>query len=186
VASAITHAAFAVALGTAFHARVRPLRVWLLGAACAVAPDLDVLSFRLGIPYEAPLGHRGASHSLAAAAALAAALAVAAFRPGADANGVGARRAFAFLFLATASHGALDALTNGGLGVAFLWPFDDARHFFPARPLEVSPLGVRAFLSSRGAAVLANEVVWVWLPAAAFAACCLCSRRRRPDGGRAT
>jgi hypothetical protein len=38
------------------------------------------------------------------------------------------------VFLATASHGVLDATTNGGLGVAFFSPFDNRRYFLPWRP----------------------------------------------------
>ena len=72
-----------------------------------------------------------------------------------------------FLFLCTASHGILDAFTNGGRGVAFLAPFSGARGFAPWRPIEVSPLSLDAFLGSRGAAVLRSEAVWVWLPCAA-------------------
>ena len=45
-----------------------------------------------------------------------------------------------------ASHGVLDALTDGGPGVAFLAPFDDTRYFFPWRPIRVSPLW-RGFFS---------------------------------------
>jgi inner membrane protein len=37
--------------------------------------------------------------------------------------------AFAFLFLAAASHGVLDAFTNGGLGIALFWPWSGARYF---------------------------------------------------------
>jgi len=152
------------------------VRFWLLGAVCAALPDLDVIGFRLGIPYGAPLGHRGASHSLVFAAALAAVVAGLAFAraPG----GVSAARAWLFLFLATASHGVLDAMTNGGLGVAFFWPFDDTRHFFSFRPLEASPLSVRAFFSARGIEILRNEIVWVWAPAALLAAGGVAWRRR--------
>jgi inner membrane protein len=68
----------------------------------------------------------------------------------------------------TASHGALDALTNGGLGVAFFAPFDATRYFFPWRPVEVSPIGVAAFFSQRGLEVFVSELLWLWLPAAAL------------------
>src|SRR6267378_8050335 len=44
-----------------------------------------------------------------------------------------------FFFLATASHGLLDAMTNGGLGVAFFAPFCDTRYFLPWQPIVVSP-----------------------------------------------
>jgi inner membrane protein len=71
---------------------------------------------------------------------------------------------FAFFFGATASHGVLDALTNGGLGVAFFAPFSNTRYFFPWQPIEVSPLGIEPFLSSRGVEVMVSEFKWVWIP----------------------
>jgi len=61
------------------------------------------------------------------------------------------------LFLTTASHGFLDAMTNGGLGIAFFSPFDPTRYFFPWKPILVSPIGLGRFLSQRGAAVLAAK-----------------------------
>jgi inner membrane protein len=77
----------------------------------------------------------------------------------------------------TASHGALDALTNGGLGVAFFAPFSNARYFFPWRPVEVSPIGVAPFFSEWGVRVLESELVWLWLPAAALMLCAWACRR---------
>ena len=56
------------------------------------------------------------------------------------------------LFMATASHGVLDAMTDGGSGVAFLAPFDDTRYFLPWRPIPVSPIGVSRFFSGAGSA----------------------------------
>jgi hypothetical protein len=44
----------------------------------------------------------------------------------------------AFLFLCGASHGFFDAMTNGGLGVAFFAPLDSRRYFLTFRPLEVA------------------------------------------------
>ena len=70
------------------------------------------------------------------------------------------------LFLATASHGVLDAMTDGGSGVAFLAPFDDARYFFPWRPIPVSPIGVSRFFTRRGLDILEAELVLIWIPAA--------------------
>jgi DMSO/TMAO reductase YedYZ heme-binding membrane subunit len=75
----------------------------------------------------------------------------------------------AYFAAVTASHGLLDALTDGGLGVAFFAPFDSGRYFFPWRPIEVSPIGA-GFFSARGLAVLASEFVWVWLPSLLLAA----------------
>jgi inner membrane protein len=50
------------------------------------------------------------------------------------------------------------------LGVALLWPFSDARFFFPWRPIRTSPLSPSAFFSCRGGLILVNEMLWVWLP----------------------
>ncbi|HUE82443.1 MAG TPA: metal-dependent hydrolase, partial [Pyrinomonadaceae bacterium] len=69
-----------------------------------------------------------------------------------------------YFTLVTASHGVLDALTDGGPGVAFFAPFDNTRYFFPWRPIEVSTLRVEAFLGARGRAVLVSEIKWLWLP----------------------
>jgi inner membrane protein len=71
----------------------------------------------------------------------------------------------AFFFFLTSAHGILDALTDGGQGVAFLWPFDPTRFFLPWRPLRVSPLGLDGFFTPWGMEVLRSEILWVWLPA---------------------
>ena len=160
--SAFGHIAPALALIPAFYSPGVPRRLWVLGALCAAAPDLDVLGFRFGIPYEHPLGHRGLWHSIPFAALIAWVVTLTAFpRPVAALLRVWV---WLYLFIATASHGILDAFTNGGLGVALLSPFDLGRYFFPFRPIQVSPLSIRAFLSARGASILANELLWVWLP----------------------
>jgi len=176
VPSALAHAAPALALYPLFRAHTPP-HLWLLGVACAMAPDLDVLAFRFGIPYEDPLGHRGLSHSIPFAALFAALLTLAIFaRPRRDAA-VSRLATWAYLFLATASHGLLDTLTNGGLGVALLAPFDNHRFFAPFRPIEVSPLGLGAFFSARGVDVMLSELVWVWAPCALLWWVCLQLRR---------
>jgi inner membrane protein len=78
-----------------------------------------------------------------------------------------------------ASHGLLDALTNGGLGVALLAPLDNSRYFFPVTPIQVSPIGIRSFLRDGGFSVLASEVPWVWLPSLVLAAAALGWKRVR-------
>ena len=175
--SVFTHAVAAAAIG----AVVVPGRGRLiaLGAVCAVIPDADVVAFLLDVPYAGMLGHRGLSPSVPFAAALAAALAWLVRGRGAHAGQVGQVRLGAFLFLATASHGLLDALTDGGLGVAFLAPLSDARSFFPWRPIAVSPISARRFFSSEGVPVIASEIAVVWIPAALAGAAALVMRRRR-------
>lgn len=136
-------------------------------------PDADVIAFRFGIPYEHMLGHRGLTHSLLFAGVLAGlTAALPAFREKLV-------RIFLFLFISAASHGILDAMTSGGLGVGFFIPFNDERYFLPLRPIRVSPIGVKAFLSSWGARVLVSELVWVWLPCGVFTLLAIYLRRIR-------
>ena len=101
-----------------------------------------------------------------------------------EGTGIDRARAWLFLFLATASHGVLDAMTSGGGGVAFFAPLHDERYFFPWRPILVSPMSIRRFFSERGVRIFASEIVWVWIPAAVFALIALGRRNGRTVPGR--
>ncbi len=149
----------ACAVGLALGSRVIPPRLLLAGMLAACLPDFDVVAFKLGIAYHDAFGHRGFSHSLLFAAILGA-LAALACRP----LHSGPLKAGLWVALATASHSLLDAMTNGGLGVAWFWPWSDARYFMPFHPIAVSPIGLSRFLSERGLLVLQSEARWVWLP----------------------
>lgn len=153
-----THPAPIVALSTALGA-VLPFRLMLFGLVCVVLPDLDVIGFRLGVNYADVLGHRGFSHSLFFA--LCAGLAGTFLAPWLRCSRLAA---LGVGVLAVCSHIALDALTDGGLGVAVLWPLDQTRYFFEWRPIRVSPFSPRALMSQRGLEVLFSELRWVWLP----------------------
>jgi inner membrane protein len=162
--SVFSHAIAAVAIGGAVVGGPSRLTIWTLGAICAVVPDLDVVSFHFGLPYGHMLGHRGLSHSLPFAAVLASIVTMSLCRIRTASPNI--TRLWAFFFLATASHGVLDAMTDGGLGVAFFAPFSDTRYFFPWRPIVVSPIGVGEFFGPRGLRVMSSELGWVWLPSA--------------------
>ena len=160
----LTHAVSGLAIGSLYRSE-RPRGFWVWSVVCAMLPDADVIGFGQ-VPYGHMLGHRGLSHSFAFAALVGG---MAAWKWGRDRS-----RAALFLhfFVVTASHGLLDALTNGGLGVAFLAPFDNTRYFFPWRPIRVSPIGA-GFFTARdpsgafyGIRVLANEFWYVWVPSA--------------------
>jgi inner membrane protein len=165
MASAFSHVIVAVAMGRAFRNEELRWRELGLGAFCSVLPDLDVVGFPLGIQYGDMWGHRGLTHSVLFAALLAGILVALWYRgkPAIAMTGL-----FLYFFLCTASHGVLDAMTDGGLGVAFFSPFDTTRYFFSARPVLVSPIGISEFFSEYGARVLANEAVWIWLPSLAL------------------
>lgn len=184
MATIFTHAVAALALGKAYTGRRMPWQFWALAAFCSILPDFDVAGFVFGVRYGDALGHRGFSHSLlfalmaGAAASWVFAREFPAFR---------ARRASLALFFAaaTASHGLLDALTDGGLGVAFFSPFDTRRYFLPWRPIEVSPIGL-GFFTRYGVSVLVTELRWVWLPSTLLiAAAWLCRRASSRQSARA-
>jgi len=163
VPSVISHAAVAVAAGIAFAPRDVPDHFWSLAIVCSIIPDADGIGFTFGIPYDHYFGHRGFFHSPFFALLVSVFLVGFFFR---DVE-VFSRRwffYFTFFFLLSASHGVLDALTNGGLGIALLSPFDDTRYFFPWRPIVVSPIGIKALFSRWGLMVIRSELLWVWLP----------------------
>ena len=135
-----THAVAALGIGACFYRPEIPKGIWVIGAVCSIVPDLDVIGFRFGIRYGDFWGHRGFAHSLFFAALLALVIVVLGFRHGV--NGMHALTLWLYLFLATASHGLLDAMTDGGLGIALFSPFDNHRYFFPWTPIRVSPIGV--------------------------------------------
>jgi inner membrane protein len=164
MASAFSHAVGALGIGACFYRPGIPKRVWVAGALCSVIPDLDVIGFHFGIHYGDFWGHRGFTHSLLFAALLASLVLLIAFRQ--TVPGLSRFALWMFFFLAIASHGFLDAMTDGGLGVAFLSPFDNSRYFLPWTPIRVSPIGISRFFSHRGLAVLQSEILWIWLPAA--------------------
>ena len=61
--------------------------------------------------------------------------------------------------LVLASHGLLDTLTDGGLGIALLWPFDLTRYFAPWNPIPVSPIGL-GFFSPYGMYTASVELLY--------------------------
>lgn len=170
----LSHPAVPLAVAYGLGRSAIPGRLLAAGVFASILPDCDVAAFYFHVPYAASLAHRGFSHSVACALVVALA-------------GAGLHRWFRttfwraglFLFAAMASHGVLDAFTTGGSGVAFWWPWSEARYFFPVQMIEVSPLGVSRFLSWRGLKVLVSEFVWVWLPLFSVTALAAAYRRRR-------
>ena len=140
-----------------------PLALSMLGlSALSVLPDADFVAFMVGTPYANPFGHRGMTHSLLFSVLVGLVVAVALRLRG--------RPVLLDAVLATlvvASHGVLDAMTTGGLGVEFFWPAETRRYFLPWEFIPVAPLGA-GMLTARGLSVLLTEVV-LFLPAWAYA-----------------
>lgn len=155
----LTHAALPLIAAWGLGPGRIPRRLAWTGALAAVAPDFDVFGRLMGISPESILGHRGVSHSIAAAALIALALSLLPVR------GVRWLVRAAFLFAATLSHGLTDMLTDGGKGIALLWPVSVERIFFPLRPVEVSPILLRGFETGKFPLVIASELIWLIGPA---------------------
>ncbi|MCB1188925.1 MAG: metal-dependent hydrolase [Leptospiraceae bacterium] len=165
MASAFSHGFLAFFLGKAFN--YSGWKVLSLGIFCSVLPDIDVIAFKFGIPYAHPFGHRGFTHSIFFAIVLSVTIKVFLFYKEAFFTKKSCYLIL-FFFLATLSHGVLDAATNGGLGVAFFFPIDNTRYFFTYRPIQVSPIGIKNFLSEWGFRVVLSEIKFVVFPTLFF------------------
>ena len=125
----------------------------ILFVLLATFPDADAMARRLGAGPGSPWLHRGALHSLLVAA-------LAGVAAAALLGGMGRSRLRLALAAAAAaaSHGLLDALTDGGSGVALLWPWSSERFFAAVRPIPVAPIGL-GVASRWGLHVLGWEAV---------------------------
>ena len=166
--SAFSHAIVGVAMGRAYTSRSLPVRFWILSAGCAMAPDFDVICRRFGIDYTDMLGHRGITHSLLFAGIVSIFIVLTAFRK--PIEGVSKLQLGLLFFLATASHGILDAMVDGTLGVAFFAPFSPIRYFLPWRPIVSSPVGW-SFFSAAGVTKWASSRLCGVSPLKGFSHC---------------
>lgn len=160
MASAITH--FIVGAALALPAAESPvmrkvLPGWQIPVSCgllAAAPDLDTFAMRaFEIPYGSFFGHRGFFHSPFFLILFSAFLAAVVARRQ-------TRSTWLWLTLlwagASITHPLLDMLTDGGAGVMLLYPFSEARVFFPWQPIHVSPLDISSFFRRAGDILLSE------------------------------
>lgn len=129
----------------------------VLAIVSSIIPDADVLTFNFRIPYEHAFGHRGFTHSIAFALIWSILLTLIFSKTKQIAF-------FTVLFLATISHGILDAMTSGGKGIGFFIPFHNERYFFPFRGIKVSPIGIEKFFSEWGKQVVLSELQYIVIP----------------------
>lgn len=133
-----------------------------VAAALAVVPDADALVARW-IPGTTAWAHRGVSHSLLVAVLLGFAGALALRRRVALPDGPWTLAVLLAAIVAT--HGVLDAMTEGGEGVAFFAPIVSRRYFLPWRPIPVAPLVLHPMLVE----VLLIEAWMLWPVSVALA-----------------
>ena len=158
MASVFSHPAAALALIPWFKPLRHSKSIFLLACALTIAPDLDVIGLRFGIPYGDLFGHRGLSHSFFFALAFCAVLVWLFF----SRTKINKMVLWVYFSAAMISHGLMDGLTNGGLGVAYFSPFSNQRYFLPYRPIQVSTLNIKHFFDGQGIAVLKSELLFIW------------------------
>ena len=166
MASAFGHALTALTFGKTFPKNMVSWKFIGLGILCSILPDADVITFKIGIPYDHLLGHRGFFHSFLFAGITGVLVTLMFYYKELSSwRGLGI---LAYFTLCTASHSLLDAMTSGGLGVAFFSPWDNTRYFLPWRPIVVSPIGIENFFSEWGWNVIKSELIWIGLPCLAL------------------
>ncbi|MDF1695677.1 MAG: metal-dependent hydrolase [Saprospiraceae bacterium] len=161
MASVFGHAILAGAMGSGLKKELRKPKVFILGILCSIFPDADVLGFKFGIAYGSLWGHRGMTHSILFGVLFGIFIMWIFHRKSSTIN-----KALLGLYYAicTVSHGVLDGMTTGGMGVAYFSPYNPKRYFLPIREIQVSPLGARNFFSEWGVAVLKSEAFWIGIP----------------------
>jgi inner membrane protein len=155
MATIYTHTVVGLGLGKLLTSRRLPALFWVLAGLLPIVPDFDSFS---SSAYGSMWGHRGFTHSLCFA-----------FGIGLVAAGAAScylRLSFwpllGFFFLITASHGGLDALTDGGFGIPFFWPFSFHR-YGPYGPIHVADIGFE-IPDPRVSRSVRTELLYVWLP----------------------
>lgn len=163
MASIFGHALAAASMGSLNPPKEQRLKFYLLGMFCAIFPDADVIAFSFGIPYESLWGHRGISHSIFFSMIFGVLISWIFYPKEAILSKKGLLLSLYFA-LCSLSHAVLDAMTTGGLGVAFFAPFENSRYFLPWREIQVSPIGASRFFSEWGLRVIKSELLWIGIP----------------------
>ena len=159
----ITHAITAIPISLGFKNKFNSKRIILLSVFFSMLPDFDGIGFAYGIKYDSLLGHRGLSHSLFFIS-----ICATLFVFLTQVNIKIKSKQFLLLFLNFFSIGSLhillDAMTNGGLGVAVFSPFNMQRFFMPWTPIQVSAISPQYFFQLDGLTVIKVELLYLVLP----------------------
>jgi inner membrane protein len=157
----VTHSFVGAITGYSVGPAPERIRLIVISLLCGSLPDVDAAAFALHIPYASMWGHRGFTHSVVFALIAALIITFAFFKSKHQATWVWYAALFFVIIL---SHSLLDAMTNGGQGVAFCSPVINERFFFPWTPITVAPIGIRPMFTKHGFAVFESELIFVWLP----------------------
>jgi inner membrane protein len=180
VATVFTHSLAALIIGKSFIDKKQSPGLWVSLVLCSLLPDIDVIGRKFGIAYGDFWGHRGFTHSLVFALLIGFVIGLVFYRR----LGIVSLEWWRYVALystVTASHGVLDAMTNGGLGIAFFSPLDNTRYFLPWTPVEVTRVGFYDFISSKGFRILASEGIFILAPLSVFSLFVIWGKRRHRE-----
>lgn len=159
----ISHAAVSLPVSLGFTKKKYRKEIILLSVLVSMLPDFDGIGYYFGIPYEHFLGHRGFSHSIVFSAIIAILFTYFCVK-----QKYIEPKQYKFIFInffvIGVSHGILDAMTNGGLGIALFSPFNNARFFLPWQPIIVSAILPQYFFQMNGILVFKREILYLILP----------------------
>ena len=161
MASVISHPAVPLALAVAIGPERVPPALTIVACAASALPDIDAIGCG-----RRPYGHCSgiAASRTRSSSRWRRRSCVCSLFAG---RGTKPWTTFLLVFASTASHGLLDALTTGGMGVCLLQPLFEISVIPPWRHL-VSPIGVGRFFSG-GLPGARSELLWIWLPSAVLA-----------------
>lgn len=178
MATVFTHGLAALIIGKSFTAKKQSPAFWGSLIICSLLPDIDVIGLKFGIAYGDFWGHRGFTHSLVFALCVGLVIGLLFYRR----SGIASLEWWRYVALyatVTASHGVFDAMTNGGLGIAFFAPFDNSRYFLPWTPVQVTRVGFYDFISLKGVRILISEGIFILTPMLAFYGIFTWQKRKR-------
>lgn len=125
----------------------------VLSTFCQWIPDIDTLTYLVGIDGLHPFGHRGMAHSFVFAALVAFMVMHWGYRHlRAERQQWGMM--YGWFFCMTALHGIFDGMTQTTQGVAYFWPFDSTRYVLPWQPLMDVPIAWSALQGPLWQAIL--------------------------------
>ncbi|MDH3760763.1 MAG: metal-dependent hydrolase [Gammaproteobacteria bacterium] len=177
MATVFTHSLAALIIGKSLIDKKQSPGFWLSLVLCSLLPDIDVVGIKFGIAYGDFWGHRGFTHSLCFAVIVGFFIGLVFYRR----LGIASPEWCKYVVLystVTASHGIFDAMTNGGLGIAFFAPFDNSRYFLPWTPVQVTRVGFYDFFSHKGFRILMSEGIFILTPMSVIYVILVWRRRR--------
>tara|TARA_Y100000996_G_C22397717_1_gene591849 strand:+ start:21 stop:554 length:534 start_codon:yes stop_codon:yes gene_type:complete len=155
----ISHSLIGVFASKIFKISHKP-KFWILSLICPVLPDVDMIGYYLGVPYDHLFGHRGISHSIFFSLLIGFFVYFLFFRKE-NLSKFKSFVIFIYFSFITMSHLLLDMFTNATHGIPFFAPFHNTRYFFPYTPINAPSLNIEYFFREQFFEVLIGELILI-------------------------